>query len=462
MSKFAKFSIVAAVLCLDVCIGLWCLNRANASGAEGEGEGECATWLHTYGGSESEYGYCAKETPDGGYVVAGSTWFNSAGQEDASFFKIDACGAEVWRRTFGGTWNDAAYSVIAVDGGYVLAGSTWSFGAGGEDAYLTKTDSEGQQLWTNTFGGEGYDAVYGVLQTPEGGYLLAGESSSFGSGAPGIFPIYDMYLVKTDAVGNEVWSRTFGGTNNDRAYSVALAADGGYVLAGSTWSSGAGESDVYLVKTDAEGNTLWERTYGGVGSEEAQCVLQTADGGHLLAGHTSSFGMGSYDVYWVKTDAAGNEEWAHTWGGPELELGLSAMQTEDGRYVLAGCTQSFGTGEEFACWIKTDTQGNLRWRRTFSGWHNAAAQNVLETSDGGYLFCGATTMLDGSGANVFVAKTDAEGEVVTGDADLDGMPDEWELGNGLNPEIDDSREDPDEDRFPNIMEFFNGTDPFVR
>jgi len=206
-----------------------------------------------------------------------------------------------WWRTYGGTGSDYGYSVQqTLDGGYIVAGSTGSFGAGGGDFYLIKTDASGDALWTRIYGGTGYDYGYSVQQTLDGGYIIAGYTQSSGAGS------YDVYLIKTSASGDTLWTRTYGGADGDGGFSVQQTSDTGYIITGYTYSFGAESTDVYLIKTDASGDTLWTRTYGGTGYDYGRSVRQTLDGGYIIAGYTHSFGAGCDDVYLIKTDANGN------------------------------------------------------------------------------------------------------------------------------------------------------------
>jgi hypothetical protein len=186
------------------------------------------------------------------------------------------------------------------DGGYIVAGGTSSIGAGNSDVYLIKTDANGNTLWTKTFGGTGDEYAYAVQQTTDGGYIVAGDTNSFGAGNR------DWYLIKTDANGNTLWTKTFGGTAVDYATAVQQTMDGGYIVAGITNSFGAGNADAYLIKADTNGNTLWTKTFGGTDYDTAYAVRQTADGGYIVAGGTVSFGAGTGDMYLIKTDASGN------------------------------------------------------------------------------------------------------------------------------------------------------------
>ena len=218
--------------------------------------------------------------------------------------KTDSNGNKQWNRTFGGAeGNSGAKSVQqTADGGYVIAGSTRSCGAGGGDMWLVKTDSNGNEQWNRTFGGTEADVAHAVQQTSGGGYILAGFTRSHRDGG------WDVWLVKTDPNGNEQWNQIFGGTGYDAAHSVRQTDDGGYIVAGETESYGAmGEfrhRNSWLVKTDPNGNEQWNLTFGGIADDGACSVQQTADGGYVIAGHTQSYGAGGSDVWLIKLEGA--------------------------------------------------------------------------------------------------------------------------------------------------------------
>jgi hypothetical protein len=208
-----------------------------------------------------------------------------------------------WNRTYGGTSDDWAYALVQTgDGGYALAGYTNSFGAGSMDFWLVKTDAVGNEQWNQTYRGADRDFAYALVQTSDGGYAIAGSTLSFGGGG------YDSWLVKTDASGNMQWSKTYGGTSWDMTSALVQRSDGGYTLAGATWSFGAGNADFWLVKTDAAGTMQWNQTYGGTSDDLALALVQTGDGGYALAG-TTDFGFFNYDFWLIKTDVESGLAW---------------------------------------------------------------------------------------------------------------------------------------------------------
>jgi len=313
-------------------------------------------------------------------------------------------GDTLWTRAYGGSAADYGQSVQqTTDGGYIFVGFTLSFGAGNRDVYVVKTDANGDTLWTRTYGGGSNDYGYSVQQTTEGGYVIAGWTDSFGS-------VGHVYLLKADANGDTLWTRIYGGSDLERAYSVQQTGDGGYVVAGQSNSFGAGLSDVYLLKTDANGDTVWTRTYGGSDWDYGQSVQQTVDDGYIIAGYTSSFGAGGYDLYLIKTDADGNLLWTRTYGGPGYDFGYSVDQTTDGGYILAGYTYSFGVGGD-AYLVKTDANGDTLWTRVYGGRYGDQGLWVQQTSDGGYVVAGRTESF-GNSLQFYLVKANANGDTL--------------------------------------------------
>ncbi len=364
-------------------------------------------FTQTYGGADYESAESVQETADGGYVIAGSGQSYGAGYWDAWIVKTDAFGVLEWHNSFGGLYSDGGKSVQqTTDGGYIFAGSTTSFGAGSHDIRLIKTDALGDSLWTKTFGGTSYDIVSAVQQTVDGGYILSGQTGSSGAGST------DFWLIKTDENGILEWDETYGGVLADEAYSMQQTDDNGFIITGFTESFGAGSKDVWLIKTDENGTEEWDATYGDSGDDIAFSVRQTSDGGYIIAGETTSYGNGDYDVWLIKTDANGTPDWDNTFGGTDTDKAFDVKQTTDGGYVMAAWTWSFGAGIGDAWLIKTDASGTQEWEQLFGGYDNDSAKSVQQTSDGGYVL-GATTVSYGAGAGDFwLIKTDENGSII--------------------------------------------------
>ena len=376
-------------------------------------------WTRTYGGSLMDQGFSVQQTTDGGYILVGMTQSFGAGGTDVYLVKTDANGDSLWACTYGGALGEHGKCVRqTTDGGYIVAGMTQSFGAGSDDFYLLKTDSSGDTLWTHTYGGSDADIGFSVQQTSDGGYIITGYTYSFGAGRN------DVYLLKTDANGDTLWTRTYGGSEWDDGRSVQQTSDGGYVVAGFTNSFGAGSYDVWLLKTDANGDTLWSGLYGGSGEDQGYSVQQTTDGGYIIAGYTYSFGAGSADVYLVKTDANGAALWTRTYGGSSIDKSYSVQHTSDGGYIIAGAFASFGGGRYPDLYVvKTDENGDSLWTRRYGASYPVDdGECVQQTTDGGYIVTGYTASFGAGSHDVWLLKL--AGEAPEPDLSIEIVPDD--------------------------------------
>jgi hypothetical protein len=360
----------------------------------------------TISGPENEWGNSLIQTSDGGYAIGGTTTSFGAGLSDAYLVKLDANGNLQWTKIIGGKDFEDGYSLIQTsDGGYAIGGQTNSSGAGGYDVYLVKLDANGNLQWTKTIGGKKDDVgLMSLIQTSDGGYAIAGATNSFGAGNG------DVYVVKLDANGNLQWTKTIGGPGDEIGFSLIQTSDGGYAIAGSTTSFGAGDEDVYVVKLDANGNLQWTKTIGGPKREWGNSLIQTSDGGYAIAGTTTSFGAGGWDVYVVKLDANGNLQGTKTVGGKDWDAGISLIQTSDGGYAIAGSTKSFGAGGEDVYVVKLDANGKLQWTKTIGGENDDRGFSLIQTSDGGYAIAGSTISFGAGERNVYVVKLDRNGD----------------------------------------------------
>jgi len=310
-----------------------------------------------------------------------------------------------WTKMYIGGQYDWGWQVQqTTDGGYIIIGDTESYGAGYYDAWLIKIDCDGNIVWTKTFGGIYEDRGQSVQQTADGGYIIAGTTGSFGAGW------YDIWLIKTDAQGNELWSNTYGGTGWDWGYFVQQTSDGGYIITGCKDPGNMGIWDVCLIKTDSGGNASWIKTFGGDNYDIGHCVRQTDDGGYIITGYTYSYGSGSSDAWLIKTDSNGETSWTKTFGGSSSEHGYSVQQTTDSGYIVVGYTKSFGAGDYDVWLIKTDNIGNYVWDKTFGGIDDDRGFSVQQTSDEEYIIAGFTESFGAGNYDVWLIKTLGNGD----------------------------------------------------
>jgi hypothetical protein len=350
-------------------------------------------WSETYGGTNADRGRSVQETSDGGFIVTGYTESFGNGYRDIWLIKTDASGTEEWNQTFGGTGDDYGQCGRETsDGGFIVTGYTESFGSGGRDIWLIKTDASGAEEWNHTFGGTGADYAYSVQETSDGGFIVTGYTESFGSGGR------DIWLIKTDASGAEEWNQTFGGTGSDVGRSVQQTSGGGFIVTGYSNSNTTGYNSVWLIKTDASGSEEWNQTYGGDFADVGWSGQETSEGGFIVTGYTDSFGSGDRDIWLIKTDANGAEEWNQTFGGTGMDAALSVDEASGGGYIIAGYKDFYGSGNGDVWLIKTDASGAEEWNQTFGGTGVDVAVSAQETSGGGYVIAGYTDSF-GSGNN---------------------------------------------------------------
>jgi len=356
-----------------------------------------------YGGTSDDRAYWMEKTIGGGYIIAGSTNSFGAGGKDIYLIKTNNNGDTLWTKTYGMAGDEQAWSVRQLQGGgYIMAGYTNSTGAGGLDVYLLKTDANGNLIWAKTFGGTSVEDGFSVEETNDRGYILAGATESFGSG------LFDVYVIKTDSAGTMQWAKTYGDTLNDYGQTIHQTTDGGYIIGGSTGSFGAVGSDAYLIKTDSAGGVLWSKTFGGVGNDYTYSVQQLSSGGYILCGQTTSFGAGMNDLYLIRTDSVGNLVWSKTYGGTNNDYGYTVEQLSSGGFIIGGLTTSFTGGGAYI--IKTDGSGTLSWSKAIGRRGYDLAYSVLPTSDGGYVIGGYTdTLGTGANYNFYLIKTDSTG-----------------------------------------------------
>jgi hypothetical protein len=340
---------------------------------------------------------CVQQTKDAGYIIASytETYKNPSHPLDIWLIKTDSMGNIVWDKTFGGhDFNVGWYVQQTNDDGYIILGDSSYY-----DVWLIKTDSNGNMVWDKTFEGENYNSGFCVQQTSDDGFIITGRKDYIYSEQTG-----NVWLIKTNSTGNMEWNRTFGGPNLDYGNCVQQTSDGGYIIIGDTESFGTGEEDVWLIKTDSNGSMEWDKTFGGIEWDSGKFVQQTTDGGYIITGHTYSFSDVKHDIWLIKTNSTGDIVWDKTFGGDSGEYGNCVQQTTDGGYIITGYTSSFGADEYGDVWlIKTDSNGNMTWDKIFGGLTFNSGHFVQQTIDKGYIITG------GSIDYTWLIKTDSAG-----------------------------------------------------
>lgn len=338
---------------------------------------------HLFGGGREDFGYSVQATMDGGFIVAGITASFGAGDRDVWLIKFSAMGNMQWDRTYGGIYDDMGrYCTQTSDSGFIITGTTQSSAMAKDDVWLIKTDSNGDMLWSQVFGGSENDLGSCVQQALDGGYVILGRTESFGNGS------YDFWLIRTSATGHLIWEQTYGGNADDLGYTLHQTPDGGFLLAGYTGSYGAGMMDLWLIQTDELGQEQWSRTYGGRHDDYGASVDLTSDGGYIIAGETHSFGNDAGDAWLIKTDLLGQAEWSKTFGGNGCDGAFPAAQSNDGGFIMVGWTESYGTGDSDIWLIKTDETGAEMLNATYGGPGMDWGLGLQETPDGRCLITG--------------------------------------------------------------------------
>ncbi len=365
----------------------------------------------SYGGAFDDEASAVVVSSDGGYAILGTTSSFGAGSYDFWLIKVDENGNMQWNKTYGGPESDLATGLVCTaDGGYVMVGETRSYGAGETDFWLVKVDSSGNMQWNKTFGDPTADKATCVIQTSDGGYALGGYWLENGASEAVLF-------IKTDSLGNVQWTRTYGGAEGERVNSVVQTSEGGYALAGVTDSyNDERKPDFWLVKTDPNGIIDWNKTYTKQNTDNAQSLIQTRDGGYTLAGFVRQAIIAPSDVWVINVDATGNSVWNVTWSSVDFALVNSMIQTDDGGYLVSGAThylKSFMELDSFMFLVKIDANGTKQWIKTFNGLGSNDSLYVAKAENDGYALAGTTKPTDqGTHYDIWFTKIDSHGGII--------------------------------------------------
>lgn len=308
---------------------LWCA-KLDSRGA--------VVWDKTYGGPNFESAYTLKQTADGGFIVIGAQRKVNL-DDDIWCLKLDAAGSVQWQATYGGPKSEFPGDVIQThDGGYLFAVQTQSYGYGFSDVWVVKLNSEGSFAWQKSYGGQRNDYVDVVRQLPDGGFIAVGSTESSGAGR------YDVWCARLSSTGDLVWQQTYGGAESDSGRAIELTPDGGFIVAADTGSFGSAHTNLWILKLNSLGTVLSERVYSALGSQGPSGLVVNPDGSFVVAGYSAAGGEArSWDLYCVGFDAAGTALWQRLIGGSGIEeLASCIAPTGDGGYLLAGDTRSYG------------------------------------------------------------------------------------------------------------------------
>lgn len=367
-----------------------------------------ALWTKTFGLEYDDQGRHILPTEDGGYIFLGVLVNAETNSEDMWLVKLDSKGEMIWQEIYGGSLSDRGTRVIPEsDGDYLLAGYTQSYGAGGFDVWLIKINSSGIPQWQKTYGDSMDDYAFDVISTEDEGYIIAGTTTSTEYGKN------DLLVFQVDSMGNVGWETIMGGVDQDQARSVKQTSDGGYIIAGYTVTEPERRYDLWLVRLDSNGDSLWSKTYGGTYRDAGISVQEMSDNKIMVLGYTESFywfeGEYDRDIWLLVTDQEGDPIWASTFGGPYTEYGHIINPTDDGNFIITGYTESFGAGGWDLLILKVDGEGNEIWSKTYGGSLKDFGQYIYQDQSGGYVCIGTTESFGAGGWDAWVFKTDSEG-----------------------------------------------------
>lgn len=336
-----------------------------------------------YGGQYNEDGRWMEQLPDSGYIMTGGTATYSNGQTDIWLVRADAYGNQLWTKSIGGTGFDFANMVkpTPVDNGFIICGLTNSYGGGDNDGWIVKTDVNGNTQWSRTVGDAGLQELEAIVLTSDGGYAAVGVNYTTGT------QYYDILLVKLNSAGVIQWQKNIGGQGYEIGNSIQETADHGFIISGQTYSYGLEDGDTYLAKTDSTGNLQWYKSITNRGIQESHYVAIAPDGGYVMIADADSLdnSLGQTDIWLIKTDSNGDTLWTRTLGGNKKDGGKTVEFTSDGGMILGGIARSFGLINPNYYFVKTDSLGNIEWQNyTYGSIYHDHGYRAIETSDGGF------------------------------------------------------------------------------
>ena len=380
--------------------------------------GQNILWSKNYGGGADDKPRAIQQTTDGRFIVVGGSsstdgdvWGNH-GDSDFWILRLDAAGDTVWTKCYGGTYDDYAAAIQQTsDSGFVVAGALSG------DLWILRLNATGDTVWTKCYGGSMWDYAAAIQQTSDSGFVVAGETYSSNGDVWGHHGDYDYWILRLNAAGDTLWTRCYGGSDDDEANAIQQTTDGGFIVAGHSrsddgdvWGNHSnGDYDYWILRLDATGDTVWTKCYGGSRNDWAYDIRQTSDGGFIVAGYASSTdgdvggNHGDSDFWILRLNAAGDILWTKCYGGSMWDYATAIQQTSDSGFIVAGATYSadgdvWGNHGTYDYWIlRLDAAGDTLWTRCYGGYNDDEANAIQQTTDGGFIVAGYSRSTDSDG-----------------------------------------------------------------
>ncbi|MFI5148388.1 MAG: T9SS type A sorting domain-containing protein [Bacteroidia bacterium] len=357
-------------------------------------------WIYTYGGKFDDVCNQIRPALHNGFIACGTTSSYGQGNTNMYVIRLDSLCRRQWSAVFGGRDNQAGCAVTTTaDRGFAFAGYTDSYGNGGYDVYLVRADSSGRMLWQRTYGGADWDFGYSVKQTKDGGFVICGLTYSYGAGSG------DVYLIRTRGNGDTVWTRTFGGTGCDIGNSITITGDTLYTITGSTTSFGNHDTSAYLIQVDTNGVLRNSHTYGCIRNSSGYSIVPTLDQGFIQMGSMDSVHSGVRGLMLLKTDHQGRQQWIEQLtNGAWQEVGKDVVQAADASFLIAGAAAGGGYGSSSMHIMHYDSGGNYIAGPSFGGNNTQCGNSVAIGGNGTVVFAGATTSYGSGNNDVFLVR----------------------------------------------------------
>lgn len=352
----------------------------------------------TYGAKDEEKAFCIQTKKYLGYIIAGHQ-ISKRGDYDFYLLRLNSKGGLMWKKNYGHKSEEKATAVYTTkDGGFIVVGTALIGDNRGSDIWLIKLSSKGDVQWSKIYGKKAVETVNAVTETSDGSFLIAGSTSSEGKG------FSDFLLIKFNKKGKLLWKKVIGGAGNDEAFAIHEIRGGGYIVAGSTGSKGAGGVDGWIVKLSPKGKILWDRTIGGRLTDEIFDIKQTKDNGYILTGYSDSYSTIWRDVWIIKLDQNGKTVWEEVLGEMGVDEGRSVIENRKGEYIIAGSYTSQETGFADIWILKIDKNGKKVWEQAFGNKKEDKAYSIVEDEHGAYVVTGYSTSAKGENIDIRVIK----------------------------------------------------------